>query len=695
MENYEHTREGFKMLNKNRPVQPASKKKTHHPILVFFAVFVLVFIGLGTGIEVSAQVDTSYLELYDDDPVTLELNPVAQNIYYSEEYPEFLFQADDPRLTTIYGGSDTGEKNLQYAEGGADATKVTYGMANSTLNMTAYGTDAASGYSNGYLYITPTTDNGLLETGGVYMWAKVRVWDTSNWYLNMTYRDLGETPDEITGVGIDDGDIVQITTSSGTVSTTTVLASITAGSWYIIKFSFVATAIETWVYDEAMTELAHSASGTGTLSFGSADQVRLEWAGNYTSTVTPYGECDWWYTTDTTDTTPTVGRRTAADQTESYQPIASANYDRNQVSWSYNSMGITNDSNSAEARNFLDHSLTFDSATSRKSVNDTQLWDAWSVTPETEKGGATTNEQHLYATVISDPRGEFESKLQSYLVTKDDLDYTPYLIDYQITDLDANITLGTGILDQMEAFWREQAPEILAEQGATVELEDGTTVTPDSETISTTAWTHWMFGATLGFAEEARPAAIKSVAFDDQDQFQKAMYSLVEEARQSFLGGFVFFEGDWGDLFTTKDLGSDVAMIHTDINGMTQVQCGWFGDNWNKVKEWGGGVKKAAGKKLNGYKVGLTSWVQSKGAAAKDGIKTTMGKLNPLNSLGKLTENPFGLASFLPLTKVSKNYAIIGLGIVIVVAIVAGFFLLTSPGKNAASAIASRIPGRS
>ena len=681
------------MLIKNRPVQPASKKMIH-PAMVIFAVFVLIFVGLGTGIQVSAQVDTSYLELYDDDPVTLELNPVAENVYYSEEYPEFLFQADDPRLVNNYGGSETGEKNLQYAEGGADATKVTYAMENSTLNMTAYGTDAADGYSNGYLYITPSTDNGLLETGGVYVWAKVRVWDIENWYLNLTYRDTGETPDEITGVGIDDGNFVQITTSSGTISTTNVLTSITAGTWYIVKFSFIATAIETWVYDEAMTELGHSASGTGTLSFGSADQVRIEWAGNHTSTVTPYGELDWMYATDTTDTTPTVGRRTSADQTETYQPVASTTHDRNQVSWSYSGMGITNDSNSAEARNFLDHSLTFDSATSRKSVNDTQLWDAWSVTPETEKGAALTNEQHLYATIISDPRAEFESKLQSYLVTKDDLDYTPYIIDYRITTLNANITLGQGILDQMDAFWREQAPEILAEQGATVELEDGTTVTPDSDAVSSTAWTHWMFGASLGFVDEARPAAIESISFEDQDQFQTAMYALVEAARESFLGGFVFFEGDWNDLFTTKDIDAGVtsSLFRNDAYGGTSVQAGWFGDQWNKIKGAAGGVKKATGDKLNGYKVGLTSFVQSKGAAAKNGFNTAMGSLGALKSgVGKLTTDPFGIASFLPLTKVMKNWAIVGLGVVLVIAVVGGWFFLTNSGRSAMSGITSRL----
>jgi len=670
-------------------------------IFTFLVTLMLVVGIMGAGVKVKGQttLDTSYIEgLFDTQPVTFELAATATDVFYSDDEVQFLFQADDPDLDVDYGGSTTTAKTILYAESAdtlGDVASVSYTMVNSTMNLTAFGHatngDDPTGHSTGALTIKPDTGNGLLETGGVYTWFRVRAWETSEawadgtdsgfiYYLNVSHND----GTNYCGVQVGGDDDFSLMTGT-TPTSTDIYAGFTAGTWYIVKYKASGTACEGWVYDDGGTELAHLASTSTTLTYSASTLLTVEWSGNGTASTSASSNIDWIYTTDTEEAASQADKRASTDLTESYETSADVDTDRARVDWSYNSLGLTNDSDSSEARNFLNHTDTYDAATSRKSVNDTQFQTAWGVTPELEKGAATKREQHLFANVISNPKVEFEKNLARYIQDTYDVD-TAWIIDYKVVDDDVGIDLllSDALQTQMQKFYYERTPQILTDAGATVTLESGTTVSPSDSAVSTTAWAQWFIGA-LGTADIIEIDPIESVAFEDQDQFQLGMQNLLSTMREEFLGGVFLFQGDLADLYSVESLGNSLTSATTGpTSGDTRVrvEAGWFGDQWGKIKNAGGTVKDATTKKLSGWKTTVTSFVASKAAWAKSKITAIPGNLPIVSQFQKFTSDPLGIATFIPGGKAQSMWIVVGFVGLIVIGVALIYFMGTKRGRG-------------
>jgi len=695
--------------HKAQAPKPAWKRSALFAISV---TLLLLVSAAGAGAKVKGQttLDTSYIEgLFDTQPVTFELAATATDVFYSDEEVEFLFQADDPDLDVNYGGSTTTAKTLLYAESAdtnGDVGSVSYTMVNSTLNLTAFGDatngDAADGHSTASLSIKPDTSNGLLETGGVYTWFRVRIWETSEdwadgtdegfiYYLNVSHND-GTNYCGVQVGGDDDFSLI-----TGTTPTSTdIYTGFTAGTWYIIKYKASGMACEGWVYDDSGTELAHLASTSTSLTYSSSTLFTVQWSGNGTANTVASSNIDWIYTTDTEEAAAQADKRASTDLTESYETTADVDADRARVEWSFNGLGLTNDSDSSEARNFLNHTDTYDSATSRKSVNDTQFQTAWGVTPELEKGAATKREQHLFANVISNPKVEFEKNLARYIQDKYDVD-TAYIVDYKVVDNDVgiDILLSDALQTQMQKFYYERAPQVLADAGATVTLESGETVSPSDTSLSATAWTQWFIGA-IGTSDIIEVDPIESIAFEDQDQFQLGMQNLLSVMREEFLGGVFMFQGDLSDLYSVESLGDSLTSAHygptTGPTAAVYVQAGWFGDQWNKLKSGAGSVKDAATKKLSGWKTTITSTVASKAAWAKSKIAAIPGNLPVVSQFQKFTKDPLGIATFIPGGKAQSLWIVVGFVGLIIVGIAMIYFAGTKRGRATLRRVLSTSP---
>jgi len=543
---------------------------------------------------------------------------------------------------------------------------------------------------------TPTTDGLIDATNGVNVWIRLR--GIGDPIFNMSYEDAAG---RIAGIGLNETNQFQYhRTASGTTSTS-LISSYTDNTWYILKMSVYPQTstysnLEFTIYRETGNKQADYA-GTTQLQIGDATAFYIEVAEE--SATRAYVDVDWVYVTSHGDQPVLWGEDAREDNTDD-EVSADDNEEIGVTDWSLLDLGITNDSGSAEAMDFWGHSRTFDGETS--DYADVQAGDflsAWSVTPELFEGGAQMFEQTLFTSWISNPRAAFEKNLQEALVSSKGLDYTPHIVDYNVNNVWGNVSLDPALLNQVESFWTQQAPGIIVQNGGVATFTDGSTLVKTGNEVPV-----------YNFNGEP----IAQVSIPDQEAYKETLLAMTDQFRQNVLGGLFVLKGDKTNFYETDTAVSNLwGMSYNPIDGGTLIAgCGTWDFGCKARKRTSRITVTAASTAYNlasTVYTGATEVAKSQPAqisqeerdeyfeewqGAQDTAdtvdevagkaETDLGGLrNDIldSNFSKLTDNPVGVAAFLPTYKVTTTAMLIaGVG-VIALAIVAIYFGGTKRGR--------------
>jgi len=672
------------------------------------ALVVVIVLGVATIVAASgtvkaqSDVEIDYQALFGTQwPATLGLRGIAEEIYYSDESIRWLWQGDSgPFVGRIEDGAYYSEATYDKIPTGVSSNSR---IIHSGTFMKYFAQGAGDGdYLGCRTTFTPTQANGLIDsTEGVNVYTRIRV--VGDPIFNLSYEDASG---RIAGMGVNETNQFQYHRSSGGSTTTALLSSYAQSTWYILKMSIYPQTstysnFEFTIYDSG-GRWASDYAGTTTLQIGDATIFYLEVFEE--SATRSYVDVDWVYVTSHADQPVLWGTDAREDNTDD-EVSADDNEEIGVTDWSLLDLGITNDSGSAEAQDFWGHSRTFDSETG--DYADVQAGDflsAWSVTPELFEGGAQMFEQTLFTSWISNPRAAFEKNLQEALVRSKGLGFTPQIVDYNVNNVWGNVSLDPALLNQVENFWTEQAPGIIAQNGGIATFTDGTTLVKTGREVPI-------------YNFNGEPLA--QVSFPDQEAYKETLLAMTDQFRQNVMGGLFVLKGERTG-FYDKEPGIAGGIPGLGYMGMTApvdgsgllASCSYW-DIKCKAGNAGSSIKTVA--TSTAYNLGSTVYTGATEIAKSPvsyisneqrdeyfeewqgeqdstdtvdeivgSAETDLGGLPVLDTnLSKLTDDPVGVATFLPTYKVSTTTMLIAGVSVIAIAIVAIYFGATKRGRAA------------
>ncbi len=672
------------------------------------ALAVVIVLGVASIVAASgtvnaqSDVEIDYQELFGTQwPATLGLRGIAEEIYYSDEAIRWLYQGQPPTRYSM--GEDNVPAPFWYPNGVAGSSDARPIPSGTFLKFFARG--AGDGNYLGFRYEwTPTTANGLIDSAdGVNVWIRLRA--NGDPIFNMSYEDASG---KIAGIGLNETNQFQYHKTTGGSTSTSLISSYDDDTWHILKMSVYPQTssysnMEFTIYN-SRGNWASDFAGTTALQIADATKFYMEIFEE--SATRSYVDVDWVYVTSHGDQPVLWGTDAREDNTDD-EVGADDNEEIGVTDWSLLGLGITNDSGSAEAQDFWGHSRSFDSKTG--DFNDILAGDflsAWSVTPELFEGGSQMFKQTLFTSWISNPRAAFEKNLQQALISSKGLGFTPQIVDYNVNNVWGNVSLDPALLNQVENFWTQQAPGIIAQNGGIATFTDGSTLVRTGNEVPV-----------YNFNGEP----IAQISFPDQESYKESLLAMTDQFRQNVMGGLFVLKGERSSFYEKEpgiaggipDPGSWVDMTGTMDNRYVLAGCGYnpfchAGNAGKSIKVRSAstaynlastvytGATEIAKSQVGGISQDerdeyFEEWQGEQDSAdTVDEVvgraETDLGGLQAEvldSNLSKLTDDPVGVAAFLPTYKVTTRTMLIAIVSLIAIGALAIYFGATKRGRAA------------